>query len=377
MPYKDHDTKLKHDRERVRRLTEEAGEGLERERRLRKQVKELERELEPLRAAEQARQEEAAALQAAVGRASASRLNFTRRPPKKGPGTPFLFLSDLHMNERVASEQIHGVNDFSPAIAKRRLEECFETAVDLARNHMVNPAYVDGIVVPVGGDLFDVLQGRLHRAERLSEPRGVEAAEFVANVLEPGFRLLADAFGHVYSPWVRGNHGRLDAKMSFHDQAAMNLDRAVYSILEGRLRHDRRFQFEFAPGPRLVFSVYPGTEHEHRYLLLHGDEASGMPRIGDAEAGFVNTVARGVKRLRSLHMQLGLPFDTALVGHFHQYGELPGCITNGSLPGFNEFANGRAFAFDPPRQAFWFHHPKYGITCRWPIYVGKNEERRK
>ncbi len=340
----------------------------------------LERELRPLKEAALRREAEASALDAAVAsRATPARWSFARKPPRTGPGLPFLLLSDLHMNETIRASAVLGANAFSPDIAKARLREVVTTAVDLAKNHMVHPEYEAGIVVPVAGDLLDVLQGWLHQGERQSGPPvGVEAAEEVATELQSAFGLLADAFGRVYSPWVTGNHGRiLSGRMPFQDRNAKNLDAAVFYILEGRLRADKRLKLELAPGPRLVFTVYEGTPAQHRYLLMHGDEASGMPRIGDAEAGFVNTVARGVKRLRSLHMQLGLPFDTALVGHFHQYGVPPGgIIMNGSLPGFNEYANGRAFSYDEPRQAFWFHHPKYGITCAWPIYAAKNEEKR-
>lgn len=373
---RDMEKKRANDRDRIRRLSNAATAVEDPTALLRKRVRELERELNPLREAELHRRAEAAELERAVAKASASRWNFTRKPPKKGPGTPVLFLSDLHLNETIKAEQVFGANAFSPDIARARLRETFETAVDLATNHMVNPSYMDGIFVPVGGDIIDLLQGTVHRDERQSNPRMMDAAEQAANALEPGFLLLADAFGHVYSPWVRGNHGRLTAKLSFHDTAAVSLEKAVFLILEGRLRHDKRFHFEFAPGPRLVFTMYPGTEAAHRYMLLHGDPASGMPNVSDSEAGFVNTVARGMKRLRALHSQLGLPFDTMLVGHFHSYGEIPGGgLMNGSLPGFSEYANGRGFGYEAPRQAFWFHHPKYGITCRWPIYVGKGEKK--
>ncbi len=285
----------------------------------------------------------------------------------KGPGTPTLFLSDLHVNESIDPRQTLAPNAFSPARARLRLEECFKTAVDLGLNHMVKPAY-RGIYVPVGGDLLDVLGGGQHPGERQGSPAYVDAAAMVADLLEPGFRLLADAFGEVYSPWVTGNHGRLTYSMPFNDRSAKSLDAAVYYILEGRLRGDKRFHFELAPGPKLVYQVY-----DHRYLLLHGDPASGMPNYGGALGGPASTIARGVVLLRSACQQFGLHFDTAVVGHYHQFMVLPGAIVNGSLKGYDEYAAGRSFPYEEPRQAFWFTHPKYGITCSWPIYVSKSE----
>lgn len=288
-------------------------------------------------------------------------------PPRKGPGTPTLLLSDLHVNESVDPRQVLGTNAFGPEEARRRLESLFATAVDLGIHHMVKPSY-DGIVVPVAGDLLDVLGGAQHPDERQATPRYVDAAALVADLLEPGFRLLADAFGSVRSPWVTGNHGRLTGSMPFQDRSAKSLDAAVYHILEGRLRRDRRFQFELAPGPKLLYQVY-----DHRYLLLHGDPASGMPRGGSALGGSASTIARGLVQMASSMAARGLRYDTAVLGHFHTYMVLPGGIVNGSLIGYNEYAEGRSFSFEEPRQAFWFTHPKYGITCSWPIYVAKRE----
>lgn len=326
-------------------------------------------ELEPLRkeAIERAHVEDALSKSIAVPAPAPWTLK--TKKPDGGPGIPTLLLSDLHINETVIGSQILGANSFSPEEGRARLRECFETAVDLGKNHMVKPSY-DGCVIPVAGDLLDLLGGFLHTSERAAYLVMMDAAAGLADMLEPGFRLMADAYGNVYSPWVTGNHGRLTVQMPFQDRSAKSLDAAVYYILEGRLRGDKRFKFELAPGPRLIYSI-----GEYRYLLLHGDPASGMPRGGDSEAGPPNVVARGVKRLRSLHLQLGLPFDTAVMGHYHMRMVLPGAIVNGSLKGFDEYASGRSFPYEAPQQMFWFTHRKYGITAQWPIYVGRKERK--
>lgn len=341
------------------------------QRSLRDEVRDLRRELKSLRPLQERAAQEAAMLESLRGaqqRPAQSGLPVPKGPPRKGPGTPTLYLSDLHINETVDPRQTLTPNAFSPARAKLRLDECFRTAVDLGINHMVKPSY-DGIEVPVGGDLLDVLGGGQHAGERQADPRYVDAAAMVADLLEPGYLMLADAFGSVRSRWVTGNHGRLTFSMPFQDRTAKSLDAVVYWILEGRLRKDRRFKFELAPGPKLLYQVYG-----HRYLLLHGDPASGMPNFGGALGGPASTIARGVVLLRSACQQFGLHFDTAVIGHFHQYMVLPGAIVNGSLKGYDEYAAGRSFPYEEPRQAFWFTHPKYGITCSWPIYVDKGQK---
>ena len=336
---------------------------------LRSEVRKLERALLPLRAAEERRVIIAERLSRSAGTTVAKWEAPRGKSDRNGPGTPTLLISDLHVNESVDPRQVLGANAFSPARAKTRLEACFRTAVDLGLNHMVKPSY-HGIVVPVLGDLLDLLGGLFHRSERSADPIGLDAAAMCADLLEPGFRLLADAYGSVRSPWVTGNHGRYMLEMPFQDRSAKSLDAAVFHILEGRLRGDKRFQFELAPGPRLIYTV-EGV----RFLALHGDPASGMPRGGDSEAGAANLVARGVKRLRSLHLQIGMPFDVAVMGHFHTEMRLPGALVNGSLPGYGEYSFGRAFPYEPPKQLLFFTHPRMGITCSWPLYVAHGEKR--
>lgn len=329
-------------------------------------IRELERELAPLREAEAARVLRAQEMQAAMaGGTNLAHWNVTREPPKSGPGIPTLVLSDLHVNQTIDPEQVLGVNAFGPERAAERLDACFRTTVDLCLNHMVKPSR-EGIVIPVLGDLLDLLGGFIHRGERQAKPVGIDAAALVADILQPGFVFLADALGGVRSYWVTGNHPRLTEQVAYEDRNAKSLDYAVFKILEGRLRGDKRITMEHATGPRLIWTVYG-----HRFLGLHGDPGSGMPKGGDSESGAVNVVARGVKRLRSLHMQIGLPFDTAVMGHFHTRIAIPGAIVNGCLPGYGEYASGRAFPFEPPQQTLFYTHPRHGITCTWPIYLDK------
>lgn len=340
----------------------------EENKRLREENRKLTKRLAPLeeRAGADAAREEALAAAVARG-AQVSAYSFSRRPSATGPGIPSLLLSDLHVNETIDPRQIGGVNAFTPEIAKRRIETCFNTALDLHFNHMVKPGR-DAIVIPVMGDLLDNLNGVFHPGERQAVVKGVEAAEYVADLLQPGFDLCAKEFGQVYSPWTTGNHGRTTAKMTFQDRNATNLDAAVFYILRGRLRGNKRIKMELAGGPRIIWTVYG-----HRFLGLHGDPESGMPRGGDSESGAVNVVARGVKRLRSLHMQIGQPFDTAVLGHYHCDIEIEGATVNGCVPGFGEYSNGRVFPFSRPFQKLFYTHPRWGITARWKVYLDKGE----
>jgi hypothetical protein len=338
-----------------------------RNRQLEKELKAASKQLTPLLDAQRTAADIRSTIKAAASApATVARIVVRNRKPSRGPGVPTAIISDLHLNERIVANQVFGVNEFNLTIAKQRLDTYFRTVVDLGRNHMVKPSR-EGIVVPVLGDLLDFLGGRAHRLGRRPEIEGVDAAALVADLLEPGFRLWADAFGGLWSHWVNGNHDRITEESVYEDPASVSLSTAIFHILEGRLRDRKDIHMQHARGPRMIYSVY-----DHRYMILHGDPSGGMPRCGDSESGWINTVARGVKRLRSLHMQLKQPFDTLLCGHGHQEVWIPGAISNGCFPGFGEYANGKALSFDTPKQAYFYTHAKYGITCRWTVHLDKD-----
>src|SRR5690606_25249861 len=92
---------------------------------------------------------------------------------------------------------------------------------------------------------------------------------------------------------------------------------------------------------------------------------------GDGIIGALGPIIRGDHKKRSRNAQIDLSYDTMLLGHYHTYTHLTRLIVNGSLKGYDEYAYESSFGFEPPQQALWMTHPKYGITYRMPVFVGK------
>jgi hypothetical protein len=107
--------------------------------------------------------------------------------------------------------------------------------------------------------------------------------------------------------------------------------------------------------------------------MVHGDRESLGSAGGDGIIGAAGPIIRGAVRLWVRATRTGRPFDTLLVAHYHQWMALPGIIVNGSVKGYDAFAHGRGFPYEPPRQAMWLTHPKWGITCHWPVYVDREQ----
>lgn len=280
-------------------------------------------------------------------------------PPKAthSPGTPTLFASDWHWGEVVDPEQINGVNKYNLRIAHKRAKDLTSRAIDLLKNHMVNPKY-PGIVFPLGGDM---VSGDIH--DELRESNELATIPTVLDLLEvlvASIKALADAFGKVHVPCVTGNHGRNTLKIRAKGRVHTSYDWLLYCLLEREFKNDPRVSFQVASGPDCSYSIFG-----HRYLLTHGDQFRG----GDGLIGMLGPVIRGDHKKRGRNGQIGLEYDTMLLGHWHQYVSMARVIVNGSLKGYDEYANAGNFGFELPKQALFMTHPRHGITFAMPVVL--------
>ncbi|HEX9052330.1 MAG TPA: hypothetical protein VF841_17515 [Anaeromyxobacter sp.] len=294
-------------------------------------------------------------------------------PSREGfAGVPTVFSSDWHGNEGVLPSDVGGVNEYGPAIFEARAKELLNRSVDLLNNHVRHGQKYPGIIAPFDGDMLDHLNRWIHTSEPenpLGTRSGIDCVSEAICGLVEGY---VHAYGHVFSPCSRGNHGRLTPKGRYAQSAEENLDAVVYDRVRAVLGRDpalrKRVSIVVAPGSDIMWRAYG-----HRYLMVHGDRESLGSAGGDGIIGPAGPIIRGAVRLWVRASRTGRPFDTLLVGHYHQWMVLPGIIVNGSLKGFDAFAHARGFAYEPPRQAMWLTHPKWGITCHWPVYVDRKQ----
>ncbi len=284
---------------------------------------------------------------------------WTINPPKAqhSPGVPTLMASDWHWGEVVDPEQINGVNKFNLQIAHRRAKALISRTVDLLKNHMVQATY-PGIVFALGGDM---VSGDIH--DELRESNELATIPTVLDLLEvlcASVRSLVEQFGYVHIPCVTGNHGRNTLKIRAKGRSFTSYDWLLYCLLEREFKSDKRVSFQVSNGPDCSYSIYG-----HRYLLTHGDQFRG----GDGLIGCLGPIIRGDHKKRSRNGQIGLEYDTMILGHWHQYLSMGKVIVNGSLKGYDEYANSGNFGFELPKQALWMTHPRRGITFSMPVVL--------
>jgi len=280
-----------------------------------------------------------------------------RKKGKKGAhrGITNLLLSDLHLDEVVAPAQMGHVNAYNREIAVRRLRGAVETTAEIANDYIQGITY-DGISLWLGGDIFS---GNIHEELRNTNEAPIMASfDFWIDPMVAAMRLLAGEFGSVHVAGCVGNHGRNTHKAIMKNRVEDNFDWLFYRVLWRELRHDERFTWQLP-----VTADVSVQHYEHRYLLTHGDQFRG----GSGISGIQTPLALGAFRKSKRQQAVNDPFDTMLIGHFHQYMTIPGIIVNGSLKGYDEYASISNFGFEQPQQAFWITTPEGGPSFHAPI----------
>ena len=278
--------------------------------------------------------------------------------PRSSPGTPVLFLSDIHAGEVVKAEEVLGKNRYDWSLMEARLETVFGTATELLTKHLALPQY-DGAVVVLGGDM---VSGEIHDELTETNEKPVLDCTFDLSALLAGhLKQWADVFGHVYVVGVAGNHGRLSYKPRAKGYTITNADYHTYRQVARLLAGDERFEFNFPLARDVRFDVAG-----RRFLLTHGDQFRG----GDGMIGPIGPIMRGDVKKRT-NAALGLAaqqeYDTLLCGHFHSTIMLPSLIVNGSLKGLDEYAMGINVRQEHPSQTLFTVHRKHGITWYVPV----------
>lgn len=285
-----------------------------------------------------------------IGQHSAPPKWLTAKKSGKHRGTPWLILSDLHLDEVVNPAEVSGVNCYNRQIAIGRLERTFQGAVKLTRDYWSGVTY-DGIVVPMIGDIFS---GMIHEElKETNEDTVLGSLDFWIDHLVAGFRMLVEEYGKVHVPTVVGNHGRLTRKPRAKYRARDNFDWMLGKILQRILADDKRITFNVSESADLIVPAY-----DKKVMLTHGDQVSGGAGIGGLWPPIMRLNARKSQR----NLAVGQPFDLMCLGHWHTLTWGPSFVVNGSMKGLDEFAYLGNFGFEPPQQALFLMTPERGRT---------------
>ncbi len=251
--------------------------------------------------------------------------------------TAVAVLSDVHFAETVKANNVNGKNEYTPAIAKQRIESFFVNLVKLIKIYK-NHSKIDNLVLAILGDL---ISGHL-REESLENNSMSPIDEMleVKKILSAGINYILDNTDvDITIPCHSGNHARDTKKIRPSTEAEHSYEYVLYHVLADEYRMNKRIKFIVPTSYHSFIEVGGVTIRFH-----HGH----FMKYGGGVGGIYISVNKAINQWNKVQHA-----DIDVFGHFHQLRDGGNFICNGSVIGWNEFANSIKADFEKPKQAFF------------------------
>lgn len=284
------------------------------------------------------------------------RLNINPRPnQKKNVASPFLVLSDWHVEELVDPRTVGGKNKYNLEIAKARSVTIFQNALKLM-NEVEADMAVESVAIFMLGDF---ITGNIHLENIENAQLGpIPAVHYAQDLLESGLRFLLDNTKYHFTVYCKvGNHSRITQRIHASTEADNALETAMYVGMARNFRGEERIRFCIEPSYHSI-TVIQGTlvRYHHGHAVLYGGGIGGLHI----------PLRKAIKSWNETEYA-----DIDIMGHFHSFKEhtTQKYLVNGSLIGYNAYAERVKAVLEPPIQGFGVFHSKYGATRLTPIYA--------
>lgn len=268
--------------------------------------------------------------------------------------TAVIVASDWHWAETVHSDNVNGLNEFTTEIARARADKFFVNAVKLLGLVQTN-SHISTLVIALLGDFIN---GEL-RDEAMQNNGELTMDELlgVQESLLSGIKyVLANTKVNLIIPCHSGNHGRITKKINISTEAGNSLEYVMYHMLARAFQDEKRVKF-----------IIPTSYHS--FLDIDGYTIRFSHGHAIRYAGGVGGIFVPVKKAIG-QWNKARHADLDVFGHFHQMRDGGDFICNGSLIGWNEFANFIKADFEKPKQVFFLinnNRKEKTVTC--PIFL--------
>ena len=267
----------------------------------------------------------------------------------------FMVASDWHVEELVRKGQVSGVNEYTLDIARQRADNFFFSGVRLVKMFQANTE-VNTIVLPLLGDF---ISGNLHEDSRERNQLGaMEAIIFAQELIVSGIKyILANTSCNLTMVCHSGNHGRITPKIHWGNENQNSLEYIMYCNLAAIFKSNPRTQFIIPEGDMSYLDVY-----NMKIRFIHGHQI----KYGGGVGGITIPMKKAIAMWDRVH-----PAALTIFGHYHQRIDMQNAIGNGSLIGYNAFAQAMKCEYETPAQQFFLISNKNGgmKTVVAPIWL--------
>jgi hypothetical protein len=268
--------------------------------------------------------------------------------------TAVVVASDWHWAETVHTDNVNNLNEFNTSIAKARAEKFFANTVKLLSIFQVH-SRINTLVLALLGDFIN---GEL-REESMQNNGELTMDELlgVQEMLLSGIKYILDNTKvDLIIPCHSGNHGRVTKKIHVATEAGNSLEYVMYHMLARAFKDEKRVKFII---PTSYHSFLDVSGYTIRFSHGHAIRYAGG--VGGIFIPCKKAIAQWNKARHA---------DLDVFGHFHQTRDGGDFICNGSLIGWNEFANFIKADFEKPKQVFFLiDHDRKEKTVTAPIFL--------
>lgn len=277
---------------------------------------------------------------------------------KNGSATAFLLLSDVHCDELIPRHKVNGLNHHTPEISKKRVATVFDRALRFIRVDRQETG-VDNMVLWLGGDFFT--SSTMHDASCAFPP--IMACMFAQDMIVSGLTFLLENETNlkIHVVCSVGNHSRLSGSAKPVNQSSEqehSLEWMMYHAIKAIFAHEKRITFQLDNSYHSYLKCYGKTiRFNHGHLGW---------RYNDGMGGIHGPAWKVISQRwdKSIHA------DLTCFGHYHTYTPTAigrPYICNGSTVGVSPYSI--SFGSEPPAQAYFLVHSKYGIVGQRPLFA--------
>lgn len=300
-------------------------------------IEELEAELEAVEALEES---------------EGSRIILPRAKGEGGEAVAIACATDWHLGSVITRDSVGGLNEFDAKIGVKRVETFFQRVVRFTDKERQDIP-INELVLFLGGDMID---GSLHldsiQSQDITGP--IDQAILAQELIEGGINFLLNhgRYKRITVVCHDGNHGRLTQRQHWASRKGNALEYLMYYQLA---RLVPEVNWVIAKSLLTHIDIFGQKVRFH-----HGDTIS----FGGINGPFTY-INRALSFWDTNHGQARYTVQ----GHLHSFIPTWRWLVNGSLAGYNAYAESLKGEFQPPIQSFFLFDKKRGPTVRIPIIL--------
>lgn len=277
-----------------------------------------------------------------------------KKSGEKNVVTAVAVASDWHIGETVHSDHINGMNEYNPAIAKKRIDKFFQNVVRLCQM-FGKESKIDNLVLALLGDFINnqLREEAMENNSMLPMEEVIESWRLITAGIE---YILENTDLNLIIPCHSGNHARVTRKVHWSTEAGNSLEYPMYHAISKEFAGNKRVQFII---PKSYHSYVDVAGFVIRFHHGHAIKYSGG--IGGLFIGAYKGISQWQKARHA---------DLDVFGHYHQSKDGGNFLCNGSLIGFNEYAVAIKADYEKPKQTFFLiDHKRKEKTVTTPIFL--------